>query len=409
MRIALLSAEYPPAPGGIGDYTQHLGRALFSRGHALSVWTTDSTGWVAVNPESGSRRPMPLLPLNKAQPWGWRAWRSVLGLVAEEQPDILHIQYQTGAYGMHPAINFLPWRVRRVPNRPRIIVTAHDLLEPYLFPKAGPLRRHVTFQMLADADAVVVTNGDDLERVIKAKQFAVAPRLIPIGSNIAVAPPAGYERMAWRARLGVGEEETLVAYFGLMGRSKGVDMLVAAIAQLPREVKLLIIGGEATAPQDVAYRAQVLAQIEALNLAERVITTGHVDEQDVSAYLLTADVAALPFDDGASFRRGSLLAALAHGLPVVTTWPKEEEKRRQAEGEIHFQFPASSLRNGEHVMLVPPGEPAALAAAISQLAEDSELRKRLGLAGKHVASALSWPSIAEQHEQLYTQLLATRS
>jgi hypothetical protein len=39
---------------------------------------------------------------------------------------------------MHPAINFLPWRLRRTQNRPAVVVTAHDLLPPYLVSKGRP-------------------------------------------------------------------------------------------------------------------------------------------------------------------------------------------------------------------------------------------------------------------------------
>src|SRR5436190_14529464 len=110
---------------------------------------------------------------------------------------------------MHPAINFLPWRLRRRRHQPPVVVTAHDLLPPYLFPKAGPLRQWVTRRLLADADAVVVTNQDDFERVrgwgISAGGWGSRaashppspiphpPALISIGSNIAVAPPEHYD------------------------------------------------------------------------------------------------------------------------------------------------------------------------------------------------------------------------
>ena len=241
---------------------------------------------------------------------------------------------------MHPAINFLPWRLRRAPHRPAIVVTAHDLLPPYLFPKAGPLRQWVTRRLLADADAVVVTNEDDYFQIgehwglgigdrgsIAPTQSLIAnrqsPVLIPIGSNIAVAPGDTYDRAAWRARLQVGADETLLAYFGLISRSKGLDTLLDALARLPAHFRLLVIGGAATAPEDRVYADAIRQQIERLGLERRVTVTGHCPAEEVSAHLLAADIAALPFADGASFRRGSLLAALAHGLPVVTTIPLE--------------------------------------------------------------------------------------
>ena len=270
-------------------------------------------------------------------------------IVAHEQPDVLHIQYQTGAYSMHPAINLLPryLALRGLRQRMSVVVTFHDLLEPYLFPKAGRLRHWVTLRLARDADCVVVTNvqdaseleesvgrGRDTRHETRDEENSATfnaqhsrpntrLRLIPIGSNIPVAPPLGYNRERSRKRLEVEPSEMLVAYFGLLSRSKGIDLLLDALATLSkdgrRHWKLLLIGGEATAPHDQVYAAEIVEQIARLKLGNRIIRTGQVDEVTVSAHLLAADIVALPFRDGASFRRGSLLAALAHGCAVVTT------------------------------------------------------------------------------------------
>lgn len=315
------------------------------------------------------------------------------------RPDVLHIQYQTGAYGMHPAINFLPWRLRALGRagvrRPAVAVTAHDLLPPYLFPKAGPLRTWVTRRILADADAAIVTNPEDYAALAGLRRLA--PILIPIGSNISLAPPAGYDRAAWRAQLGVAPGETLVAYFGLLSRTKGVDTLLDALEQLPARVRLLVVGGEAPAPQDREYAAAVRRRLAEGPLGARVHITGHCREDEVSAHLLAADLAALPFADGASFRRGSLLAALAHGLPTVTTL--KDERRTLNIGADSLQ------RLGESALLVPPGDAAALAEAIARLAGDAALRARLGAAGRALAAQFSWDAIAEQHEAVYRSLI----
>jgi len=382
MKIALLSAEYPPCPGGVGDYTRHLGMALVQRDHEVIVLT----GTPGTATEGGTPRVF-RLALDR---WNFRCWGAVRRALADLRPDVLHIQYQTGAYGMHPAINFLPRRLRMRAHQPRIVVTAHDLLPPYLFPKAGPLRDRVTRRLMIDADATVATNEEDAAQLRRwgVAEARRAPEVIPIGANIGVAPPPGYERGAWRRRLGIAPDETLIAYFGLISRSKGLDTLVQALAHLPDTFRLLIIGGEATAPSDRAYAAEIRRRIAADDLARRVIVTGHCHEADVSAHLLAADMAALPFADGASFRRGSLLAVLTHGIPTVTTRG------------------AAALRNEEHALITPPGDATALAGAIVRLANDMMLRSRLGEAGRALAALFSWPAIAARHEQLYRALLS---
>ena len=427
MIVAILSAEYPPRPGGIGDYTRKLGQSLVERGQRALVFTIDDVRFTMYDLDASTLNPKSKIVHPKSN-WGWRIGRDVRAALQQTRPDILHIQYQTGAYGMHPAINFLPWRLRRTRHRPAVVVTVHDLLPPYLFPKAGPLRQWVTRRLLADADAVVVTNQDDYARVgdwgqgigdqgrLGNSQSPVpspqSPTLIPIGSNIAVAPPEHYDRAAWRARLGIGADETLLAFFGLISRSKGLDTLLDALARLPAHFRLVVIGGAAMAPADRAYADAIRQQIARLGLEQRVTVTGHCAEADVSAHLLAADIAALPFADGASFRRGSLLAALAHGLAVVTTWPTNDQGRTTngdsqapAHSLGHSSFVLRPFADAENVLLVPPGDALALVAAIERLARDTALREQLAAGGRALADQFGWDAIAAQHEQLYERLL----
>jgi glycosyltransferase involved in cell wall biosynthesis len=416
LRIALLSGEYPPLPGGVGDYTRRLGQALLARGHDVFVLTIADDRFQIID-VTGSGPELQSAITNLQSSWGWGAWRDVIAALARVRPEVLHIQYQTGAYGMRPAINLLPWRLRGLPARPAVAVTAHDLLLPYLFPKAGPLRRWVTRRLLADADALVVTNEDDFAQLARdwglgtrdraSERNSQSPTLIPIGSNIAVAPPQGYDRTAWRQRLGIAPSTTLIAYFGLISRTKGLDALLGALARLPESAHLLLIGGAATAPEDRAFAAEVEHQIAAQSLADRVTFTGHCVAAEVSAHLLAADLAALPFTDGASFRRGSLLAALAHGLPTVTTSAPNDQRLTTNDQEPAFgpwSFVLGPLMDGENVLLVPPRDAGALARAIERLAADAALRARLAGGAKALAAQFSWDEIAARHEQLYRRL-----
>jgi glycosyltransferase involved in cell wall biosynthesis len=379
MRIALLSAEYPPQPGGVGDYTRRLALALAARGHDLHVLTGQSNA-----------APAEQITLRASiGGWNWRCWPDTIAALEQARPHVLHIQYQTGAYGMHPAINLLPWRLRALPRRPAVVVTFHDLLEPYLFPKAGPARRWITQRLARDADAVVVTNAADAA-TLRAR--GLDPITIPIGSNIPVAPPGGYERAAWRSALGVAPHEVLVAYFGLLSPAKGVDLLLAALGPLADQIplRLLLIGGSASAPQDRAYAAALQARLRQPPLSERIIQTGHVDEATVSAHLLASDIVALPFRGGASFRSGSLLAALSHGAATLTTTPAAPTEEPRL---IHEQ----------HALLAP-AEPPALAAALRRLAADADLRARLGSGARALAAQFGWEAIAQRHEHVYRTL-----
>lgn len=389
--ILQVSAEYPPDPGGVGDYTQHLGRALIACGHRVVV----ATGQPATET---SHSDLALQQITNG--WSWRSLGSVCHAIQRRNPDLVHIQYQTGAYHMHPAINFVPWFIRHHFPGVRIVVTMHDLRMPYLFPKAAPARRWVTRRLLVDAHALVVTNQADHDALQGmthgdkdnfVARTPLAATVIPIGSNIDVAPPKPYHRDEWRGRLGADATNIVIAFFGLVSSTKGLLELVLALAALPHHIRLVVVGGATPQPQDQRYLDEIRATIERLGLTGRIVFTGHCSPADVSGFLLASDLVALPFSDGASYRRGSLLAALAHERPVITTHPP------------HPLHPP--LVSGEHALLVHSNQPQPLAEAIARLAADSSLRQHLGTQGRHLTEHFSWSSIAAQHEDVYNALV----
>ncbi len=392
--ILFVTGEYPPSIGGVGDYTRQLGRALIAAVHWVTVLGRTSSD---VEHAAGD----PTL-LSVGSMWGWQALRRTARTSRDLAPAVIHIQYQTGAYNMHPAINLLPGRLRGLPRRPRIVVTAHDLRLPYLFPKADLLRSWVTTRLFNDADALIVTNAEDEQRVrghhtadrtlySPPQAVKVPVHCIPIGSNIAPHLPANYDRATWRAQQHVGPEDVLIGYFGLLNRTKGVAELVEALALLPQHFKLVIIGGAAVSPEDQRYAAEVQTLIARRQIQERVHITGPCSEAEVSAHLLAADMLALPFHDGASYRRGSLLAALSHGIPTITTTPAT--------------LLDPPLIDGVHAMCLPSAKVGLLNDAIKILADDATLRARLASGGRNLAMHFDWPNIAAQHELVYHTLL----
>jgi glycosyltransferase involved in cell wall biosynthesis len=301
---------------------------------------------------------------------------------------------------MHPSINFLPLWLRARKQRPRVVVTFHDLKVPYLFPKAGRIRWWVVLALARWSDAVIVTNAEDLETILHS-QLSPAPYLIPIGSNIKPTPPADYDRDAWRARWGVGPEDILLSYFGFLNESKGGETLMRALDGVVKKgyrARLLMVGGKwgSSDPTNVAYAHWVEALIDELGLSRRVMWTGYTPPEEVSANLLASDICVLPYRDGASFRRGSFMAALVHGLPIVTT------SMDLLAADLESAAPRlPSLRDGENVLLVPPDDAAALAKAIAHLTDSPELRQRLGQGAKEMSKAFGWDSIAEKTLEVY--------
>ncbi len=380
MRIGLISGEYPPMQGGVGDFARELTRALAGLGHEVHAITGQ---WPIAAPD----RPSAIGGLQSVSTWRWGCWREITALADKLGLDVLDLQYQTAAYGMHPAIHFPPRR------RPPLVVTFHDLLPPYLFPKAGPLRGWIVRRLARQADAAIVTNQEDFLRLevhLPAKRL----NLIPIGSNIARVPPPGYDRTAERARWGVGADDLLLGYFGFLNASKGSEELIHALALLRQRglpAHLLMVGGRvgSSDPTNRATAQRVEALIDGLGLGAWVHWTGYSDPAAVSAGLLAVDACVLPYRDGVSFRRGTLHACLAHGRAIVTTRPAVE---------------LPELRDGHNVLLVEPRDPAALAAAVARLAVDPALRARLEQGALALAAEFTWERIARRSADVFRRL-----
>ena len=381
MRVGLISGEYPPLRGGVADYTANLKEALEQLGIEAGVITSARAG-----PRQDGVHPV-------IKGWGVSSWPAVARALVAMGAQVAHVQYQAAAYGMSAAIHLLPWWLRR---RCAVVTTFHDLRAPYLFPKAGPLRLWALKSLARGSDAVIVSNDEDWAEVSRWGPKVV--RLIPIASNLPPSLPADYDRQAWRARLGVGADDPLLGYFGLLNQSKGVDTLLGAfrrLRELRPSARLLLIGDEvgASDPTNAAYRERVLGLMARWGLDSAVTRTGYLPPGEASAHLAACDVIALPFSDGASLRRGSLMAVLAHGLPLVTTRPTRP----------------CPLKDSEHCLLVARGDEQALAEAVERLLDSPSMRQRLACGAAALSKAFSWPAIAAETGRLYGDLLEGRS
>jgi glycosyltransferase-like protein len=223
-------------------------------------------------------------------------------------------------------------------------------------------------------DATVVRNGVDPDR-------------------FGPAPAAG-ERERFRARAGVGPDTFLILTVGGIEPRKGsVTLLeamgeVAARADGSRSRAVLAVVGGHTFFDYRAYRDSALARLPELGLVEGrdVLLLGTVSEDDLGAWYRAADAFAFP-----SVKEGFglvVLEALAAGLPVVAS---------------DIPVFAEYLRDGESALLVPPGDPAALAAALGLLSRDPGLRRKLADGGAPLVDRFTWTASARSHREIYAR------
>jgi glycosyltransferase involved in cell wall biosynthesis len=178
-----------------------------------------------------------------------------------------------------------------------------------------------------------------------------------------------------------------VVCLGQLVERKGLDVLIEAFARLGVPAELLIAGGDWSA---AGYPEQLRMLAQALGAADRIHFENH--RQDVGAVLSTADIFVLPSRSDA--RPRSIIEAMSLGLPVVAS----------EVGGI-----PSLVLHEQTGLLVPPGNAAALAAALVRLIEAPELRIRFGAAGRQHASQTCRPDVtALEYVRLYRRLAASR-
>ncbi len=380
MRIAFIAGEFQPLQGGLGDFTRELARACQAAGHEVHVLTRAAPGAPAHESLDG------VSVHRLVAGWSWSAWGQVAGFTRQIRPDVLNAQYQAAAYQMRPAINLLPAVLSR---RAPVVVTFHDLRVPYLFPKAGPLRWQAILALARGARAVIVTNAEDEDTLRQAGLKRVFR--IPIGSNIAPAQIDGFDRGAWLRQHGAPDHALTVGYFGFLNESKGGETLIRALAELRAQgldVKLVLIGGQTgdSDPTNRRYAGWLMELAGALDVQAHIIATGFLDARNVSAAFAACDCIALPYRDGASWRRGTLMAALAHGSAIVTTIPR---------------VALPELQHETNALLVPPDDPPALAAAIRRALLDAALRRNLQAGSLRVSRLFAWDHIAAETMRVF--------
>ena len=221
-----------------------------------------------------------------------------------------------------------------------------------------------------------------------AAQFLRSDRVSVVHDGLPGAPERG-ERSAARAALGLDRDKFAVAILGRVSAWKGQDVLARALAEAPL-ASIGAVGLVAGTPWPGTNRpASRLDRLRGeLALGDRLRSLGFQD--DVGALLGAVDAVAVPSTRPDPFPNAALEAAAA-GVPVVAA--------------AHGGLP-EMLRDGETGLLVEPGDPAELAAALRSLADDPHRARRLGdAAAADVAARFSAERMLEAVQAHYTALL----
>jgi glycosyltransferase involved in cell wall biosynthesis len=297
-------------------------------------------------------------------------WRAVR-LLREDPPDLLHSHLKhadlVAAYA--------------APRLGVPLVSTLHLVEDEVGPVAR-LKRDLGARARRHRAARTIAVSDALRRWYLGA-FRVNPASVVVIPNgiPAPAPVSGERREALRAEFGVPDGCWLAATVAIFREGKGHDDLLTAAGLLDGLPVRFVLAG--SGPEEARLRARVAVE----GLAGRVVFAGF--REDVAGLLAAADLVVHP--SHADALPTALIHALAAGVPAVAT----------RVGGI------PEIVGNDAGVLVPPANPAALAAAIRDLATDPERRRRMGEAARaRFAAEFAGTTWARRLRALYDEVLA---
>lgn len=282
----------------------------------------------------------------------WHAYKAVRDFLKREQCDLVHAHM--------PISGLIGRAAARSAGVQRIAYTCHG----FLFNQPGPWwRRALALQLELAAgritDIYLTVSAEEAE---DARRLGIHPNATAVlnGRSPTQFHPDPEARQALRAELGATRDDCVIIAVSRLVRHKGFPELLQAMEATPANAQLWLVG-ERLASDHGEDMEPHLARAAAA-LGPRLKRLGY--RHDVARLLAAADVFCLPSHfEGLPM---SVIEAMLTGLPVVAT---------------DIRGPREQVVSGETGLLVPPATVAPLAEALSHLASDPTLRKRMGDAG----------------------------
>ncbi len=358
----LITCEYPPRVGGVADHTRLIAEGLAADGDRVHVWCPAAEGvapepaaGVSVRRELGRFRPSDLR----------RAGRALDECAAPRRLLLQWVPHGYGYRSMNVWLCLWLWRRARLCGDD-LTVIVH---EPFLAFGEGTRRQDAVALVHRLMTTVLLSAARLVWTTIPKWEGCWRPyalgRRVPFGwlpvPSTTPAVATAEEAAATRARYAPAGVP-LVGHFGTYG-----ELIAGTLRELlprllsdeePRCAVLLLGRGSE------AMRAELLRTRP--ELAGRIHAAGTLPPEEVSRHLAACDLLVQPYPDGVSTRRTSIMAGLAHGLPVLTTQGALTE---------------SLWEEGGAVALAAAGNDDALLDEARRLLASSGARARLGAAG----------------------------
>lgn len=363
MKVLQISPVAPPQRSGMANAAGEIFKAVSNAGTEVSLVTAIGDSTVAG------------LKSYRVPLAGFLAFTPQIISLAQKC-DLIHLHYP--CYGNALMVTL----ARLLGNKKPLVVSYH------MDTVGRGLRRPVFWfhskflapRFLRQADKIVVASRDYAEHSLLSRYPELMAKVveIPFGVNSErFNPPAlsGGE---------TGKRGNILFVGGLDEQHyfKGLDVLLSALAKIP-EAKLTIVGSGNL----VGHYARLA---DRLDISERVIFAGKVDDAQLPEYYREADVFVSASLDRSEAYGIVLVEAAASGVPAVAT---------------SIAGVRTVVRDGETGFLVPPNDAEALAKAVSRLLDDKKLCAEMSQKARAFALTRSWPSAGKKYLEIYKEVL----
>jgi rhamnosyl/mannosyltransferase len=370
MHIVHVGKYYPPYRGGIETVVEQLCRGLASRGIAVTAVVSNDGKETVEEQVEGVR----VVRLGRSaevnsQPLNPRLIRTL----RELRFDVLHFHTPNpiGALAVLAA------------RRPEPVIVSHhsDIVRQRILGAPATAAQALLYRRAA---ALVAATPKHIEHSPVLRRFESRCRVIhyPINATPYAGAPSVWDQQlpaAWRA-------DPLVLFVGRLVYYKGVDVLLEALRMTER-ARLAVVG---IGP----LQAELVAQARALGIAERVRFLGPVPEDRLRSLYKCARFLVLPSVAPSEAFGMVQLEAMAAGRPVIST-------------DLASGVPYVNLHRVTG-LIVAPGDPRALAAAMKTLLETESYAQELGeAAARRVIAEFHVDRVVDAHVQLYAETMRT--
>lgn len=376
-QIAYIST-YIPKKCGLATYTHHLREAIaLTAGHRAP----DPVITVCNEDERINYRDVWMLPLNKQDQ---EEYRKIAETINQSSVDIVSLQHEFGIFGGDAGSHILDFL--RYLKKP-VVTTFHTVFEHPVAPYA-----EVQKEVAHLSDHILVMNRKGIGYLndnfgIPLEKITFIPHGAPV--------PSRTDRAITRKTAG-WENRKVLFTFGLLGRSKGIELILRSLSSAVQAVPdlLYVIAGQ-THPEVLkhegeAYREELMGLIKEFGLEHHVQWIDrYIPEDELVSLISACDLYVTPYPGMSQITSGTLAYAAGLGRPILST---------------PYVY-ARDLVQGYDEMLLPFGDIEAWAAKIIELFTFPGMLVKWERVITEIGQSMQWPQVGATHMRLFEQLI----